>query len=190
MPEAVAAELEAIETALDEIEVSTRVFRASDVARAGVSLTVAIDGSLRAERGFVRPEDDASEETAHAVRSGDGRGSSEGAEPQAPALSAALLTELAAHRTAGLQAALAGQSELALRVLLHGLATDGFYGGYGETVTRVSLRCTACPGIEDSPARQALIAAEAAWRSRLPNDHAALWDWLQEQDMAALLEKR
>lgn len=54
--------------------------------------------------------------------------------PRAPALSAASESELEAHRMAGLQAEFARQPELALLVLLHGLATDAFYGRYGETV--------------------------------------------------------
>lgn len=96
-----------------------------------------------------------------------------------------------AHRTAALQAELARQPELALRVLLHGLATDAFYGRYGETVTAF-LACpptlaSACLGIVDSPARKALDAAEPDMRGTLPGEHAELWGWLQDQNMAALL---
>ena len=32
-----------------------------------------------------------------------------------------------------------------------------------------------------------MAAAEDAWRTRLPQEHGALWGWLQDQDMAALL---
>ncbi len=112
-------------------------------------------------------------------------------EDKAPALSAALLGELEAHRTAGLQAELAGQPELALRVMLHALATDAFYARYGDTVARCTsyppALASACPGIADSAARQTMTDAEAAWRACLPGDLAALWSWLQEQDTATLL---
>ena len=215
LPDGVAAELDAIEQELDDLEARTRAFRAEDVARAGASLTLASDGSLRIERGFVRPEDEArpapvtsgvdsseaddigetgtDEDAADAPSGGTVtpiRGEAE-TEDKAPALSAALLAELEAHRTAGLQAAIAGQPELALQALLHGLATDAFYSRYGETVTSFHAYppalASACPGIGDSPARQAMMEAEDAWRTRLPNEHDTLWGWLQDQDVATLL---
>ena len=109
-----------------------------------------------------------------------------------PALSGALLAELEAHRTAGLQASLVTQPELALRVMLHGLATDAFYQRHGETVAAFHATppalTAACPGIGDSPARQTMAEAEALWRAHLPQAHGALWDWLQQQDMPTLLD--
>ena len=112
-------------------------------------------------------------------------------EKEAPALSATLQAELEAHRTAGLQAALAGQPELALRVMLHALATDAFYAWYADTPTRFTSYppnlAASCPGIADSPARQALAQAEADWRGRLPEMQPGLWDWLQGQDTPTLL---
>ena len=232
LPEDVAAELDQIEAELAVLDSKQEVFRTEDVARAGVVVTLAVDGSLRVERGYVRPEDEAQPEpvTPDADGKADGpgeAGTDEDAgdtpisgstmtpfrpspEPEdkpsgrsstgcadgtlptsAPALSAALLAELEAHRTAGLQAAIAGQPELALRVMLHGLATDAFYQRHGETVTGFHsyppALASACPGIADSPARQAMAAAEDAWRTRLPQEHGALWGWLEDQDAAALL---
>ena len=97
----------------------------------------------------------------------DGAGVTE-PENKAPVLSSSLQAELEAHRTAGLQAALAGQPELALRVMLHALATDAFYSRYAEAVARFTSYppnlAAACPGIAGSPARQALAQAEADWR--------------------------
>jgi hypothetical protein len=37
-------------------------------------------------------------------------------------------------------------------------------------------------GIEDSPAVKTLADQHAAWQSRLPDEEAALWDWLLAQD--------
>ena len=215
LPENVAAELDRIDAELAALGDKQDVFRPEDVARAGVVVTLAADGSLRIERGYVRPEDEAQPEPVTPDADGgegDGTGKTgtdEGlgeapiggtvtpirgaAEPEdkAPALSAALLAELEAHRTAGLQAAIARQPELALRVMLHGLATDAFYQRYGETVAGFHsyppALASACPGIADSPARQAMAAAEDGWRTRLPQEHGALWEWLQGQGAAALL---
>ena len=114
-------------------------------------------------------------------------------EDKAPAVSAALQGELEAHRTAGLQAELAGQPELALRVLLHAFATDAFYARYADTVARFTSYppnlAASCPGggIADSPARRVMADAEAAWRGRLPEREDDLWPWLQGQDTPALL---
>ena len=215
LPEEVAAELDRIEAELAALDAKQEVFRPEDVARAGVVVTLAVDGSLRIERGYVRPEDEAQPESVTPDEDdGEVGGTGETgtdedagetpiggtvtpirgeAEPEdkAPALSAALLAELEAHRTVGLQAAIAGQSELAVRVLLHALATDAFYQRYGETVASFHsyppALASACPGIADSPARQAMIAAEDAWRNRLPQEHGALWGWLQDQDVTSLL---
>ena len=215
LPEDVAAELDRIDAELAALGDKQDVFRPEDVARAGVVVTLAADGGLRIERGYVRPEDEAqpepvtpdehgdeadgtdevsTDEEAGEVPTGGGTVTPFRPSPEpekALALSAALLAELQAHRTAGLQAAIAGQPELALRVMLHGLATDAFYQRYGETVAGFHAYppalASACPGIADSPARQAMAAAEADWRGRLPQEHRALWGWLQEQDTTALL---
>ena len=59
LPEDVAAELERIEVELATFEAKQEVFRPEDVATAGVVITVTADDTLRIERGFVRPEDEA-----------------------------------------------------------------------------------------------------------------------------------
>jgi len=83
------------------------------------------------------------------------------------------------------------EPELALRAMLHALATDAFYTRYADTVARFTSYlpnlAAACPGIADSPARQGMMQAEADWRGRLPKRQADLWAWLQEQDTPALL---
>ncbi len=58
LPDDVAAELERIEAELAALEAKEESWRAEDVAIAGVVLTLASDGSLRAERGYVRAEDE------------------------------------------------------------------------------------------------------------------------------------
>ena len=155
LPEEVAVELDRIEAELAALDAKEEAWQPEDVAIAGVMLTLAADGSLRAERGYVRAEDEPKPEPVMADADGietDGKTGTEDQgetpiggtvtpirstpepEDKAPALSATLLADLEAHRTAGLQAAIAGQSELAVRVLLHALATDAFYSRYGETV--------------------------------------------------------
>ena len=213
LPEDVAAELDRIEAELAGLEAREEAWQPEDVAIGGVILTIAVDGSLRIDRGYVRAEDEpkpepvtpAEDDEAQEGREAEDRTTEEGEsgdtvtpfrpapepEDKAPALSASVLAELEAHRTAGLQAALAWQPELALRVMVHALATDALYSRYGETVlalhTYPPALAAACPGIADSPARQTLCEAEDAWRTRLPREHGAFWGWLQNQDVPTLL---
>ena len=215
LPDDVAAELDRIESEFAELEAGEEVWQPAHVAIGGVILTIAVDGSLRIDRGYVRPEDEPQPEPVTSDGSGTetegtgetGTGEDAGEAPigggtvtpfrpapeaeKAPALSATLLAELEAHRTAGLQAAIAGQPELALRVMLHGLATNAFYWRCGETVAGFHAYppalAAACPGIADSPARQAMATIEDGRRTRLPQEHGALWGWLREQDTTALL---
>lgn len=213
LPDDVAAELDRIEAALAELEAREEAWQPADVAIGGVILTIAVDGSLRIDRGYVRTEDEPKAEPVTPAHDDDAAHDGAGAEDEAtnegessstttfrpapepedksPALSATLLAELEAHRTAGLQAALAWQPELALRVMVHTLATDALYSGYGETIlalhTYPPALAAACPGIADSPARQTMSETEDAWRTRLPREHDAFWGWLQEQDVPTLL---
>jgi ParB family chromosome partitioning protein len=58
LPEGVAAELDRIEAELAELEAREEAWRPEDIAIGGVILTIAVDGSLRIERGFVRVEEE------------------------------------------------------------------------------------------------------------------------------------
>ena len=213
LPEGVAAELDRIETELAGFEAKEEAWQPEHVAIGGVILTIAVDGSLRIDRGYVRAADEPMTEpvtSAHDDEAHDGAETADGEideeessgtvtpfrpapEPgdKASAPSAILLAELEAHRTAGLQAALAWQPELALRVMVHALATDALYSRYGETILALHAYppalAAACPGIADSPARQTMDEAEDAWRTRLPREHGAFWGWLQDQDVPTLL---
>ncbi|MGG5811661.1 ParB N-terminal domain-containing protein [Falsiroseomonas sp. CW058] len=205
LPEAVAAELDAIEAELDALETREAAWRPEDLALAGALVTLAGDGRLAVTRGLVRPEDEPKPAAPHA----DGRDDEDGegldspgtgeaeapaaeedAGDKAPALSAALVAELRAHRTLGLQAELAGRPDLALRVLLHALAGDAFYGRYGDAVASFPAHPPAfagMAGLADSPARRRVEEAEAEQRGRLPADRRGLWAWLAGQDEASLL---
>ena len=162
LPEAVAAELDAIEAELDALEAREAAWRPEDLALAGALVTLAGDGRLAVTRGLLRPEDEPKPAAPHA----DGRDEEDGegldspgtgeaeapaaegdAEDKAPALSAALVAELRAHRTLGLQAELAGRPDLALRVLLHALAGDAFYGRYGDAVASFPAHPPAFAGV-------------------------------------------
>jgi ParB family chromosome partitioning protein len=58
IPEEVDTRLGEIETALGEFEDRPIVYDASEIARAGVFVSIGTDGTLHVERGYVRPEDE------------------------------------------------------------------------------------------------------------------------------------
>ena len=105
-------------------------------------------------------------------------------------LSSELLGELTAHRTAALRVEIMRQPDLALRVLAHSLAIIAFYAPHFGTVARLGSMYATSYGTgavaSDSPARQAIKAAEDEQRAKLPGNHGALWDWLQAQDVPTL----
>jgi ParB family chromosome partitioning protein len=156
IPEEVDARLGEIETALGEFEGRPVVYDPSDIARAGVFISIGTDGTLHVERGYVRPEDeepvatgdsdegeeDASEDssgmaarpngasaTSHAPSSAPGHPATESDEEDEGVrpLSDRLMAELTAHRTLALREAVANDPDTAFLAMLHALCLKLFY---------------------------------------------------------------
>ena len=96
-----------IEDRLDAIEDKRgeAVWTPAQLAMAGAVLTIGQDGKAQIERGLVRPEDMPKKEKAKPAK-GNGTGETEAEEDQSSALSAALIENLTAHRSAALAAEL------------------------------------------------------------------------------------
>jgi ParB family chromosome partitioning protein len=156
IPEDVDARLGEIETALGEFEDRPVVYDASEIARAGVFISIGTDGTLHVERGYVRPEDEESvaageseEEEEDAGENSTGtaaRPNGASATSRAPSLPAGqpptgsdeedegfrplsdrLMTELTAHRTLALREAVANDPDTAYLAILHALCLKLFY---------------------------------------------------------------
>ena len=154
IPEEVDARLGEIETALAEFEQRPVVYDPSEIARAGVFVSIGRDGTLHVERGYVRPEDEepvaaaeSEEEEEHAgENSGLARPNGASATSRAPSsspghppaeseeedegvrpLSDRLMTELTAHRTLALREAVANDPDTAFLAMLHALCLKLFY---------------------------------------------------------------
>jgi ParB family chromosome partitioning protein len=157
IPEEVDARLGEIETALGEFEERPLVFDPSEIARAGVFISIGTDGTLHVERGYVRPEDEEpvaaseSEEeeldvgassTGTAARPNGASATSRAPSSSPPGqpvtegdeedegfrpLSDRLMTELSAHRTLALREAVANDPDTALLAMLHALCLKLFY---------------------------------------------------------------
>jgi ParB family chromosome partitioning protein len=200
---------------LDEIDAELRGFGdgyaylPEDRARAGVFVILNHDAELRIERGFVRPEDvvveadedeDAFSGTVEVGRdpedpssfaSGDADAKEE--DPGAP-LSAALVAELTAYRTAGLRDALAENPDAALRVTVHALALQAFYTGVQLTCADLRMTTTWLKSyaseVDASPAMRRIETRREAWARDLPQNPVELWPYvtgLDHDSLTALL---
>lgn len=158
-------------------------------ARAGVVVTLGHDGLARFERGLVRAEDVPAdppspwqeEEAADESADNSPGSEAEAAEDEAPsALSDRLLIDLTAHKTMGLRDAVQADVNAALATVVHALALQVFYPGYGVW-TPLQLRLTTtglerlAPGVEDGPAGRRVSDRCEAWGARLPERPEDLW---------------
>lgn len=216
LPDDVDQRLGEIETALATFDDRPAQFDPADVAIAGVFVSIDADGSLLVDRGFVRPEDlppvsvdgedvsqtdgdpaepaSASMQRAVITIGGKSIGSEEDEDGAIKPLPDRLVTELTAHRTLALRDALAGNPHVAMTALLHKLVTDTFQHRSTTSCLEASVRRVFFPvqadELKDSPSAKSVTERHEAWKSDLPTDDDALWDWiaaLDETSRAALL---
>ena len=196
-----------LETAIEALNARPVVFDADEVVRAGAFVSIAADGSLRIERGYVRPEDElpvepelADDGYAQSAEGADDTGA-EGDQPGDPAIVPAtepeedeglrpipdkLLTELTAHRTLALRHALGERPDVAFLAALHALALGVFYTYRSDTCLEFDLKSvqfgSQAPGLNDTALAQAFDERHQSWRSTLPRDSGDLWDALDAFD--------
>jgi len=202
VPEEVHARLEAIESEIGALTDRPCIFDAAEVGLAGVFVSIDYDGTIRVDRGFVRPEDEpveeqtdgdanpVGEEPVDDSAGGDGhpeaapRGGDvepveeEGLKP----LPDRLVADLTAWRTLALQDALAQNPQLAFGAVLHAFVLSLFYrfshaSCLGLRVTEVYFS-NPPEGLRDSAPARSIDARHAGWRERLPQSEAELWDAL------------
>ena len=196
-----------LETAIEALNARPVVFDADEVVRAGALVSIAADGSLRIERGFVRPEDELpvepelTDERHEEGEASAGDAGAEGDEPNGPAVVPAtepeedeglrpipdkLLTELTAHRTLALRHALGERPDVAFLAALHALALGVFYTYRSDTCLELDLKSvqfgSQAPGLNDNLLARAFDERHQSWRSALPKDSGDLWDALDAFD--------
>ncbi len=206
LPDEVDQRLGEIETALAAFETRPMRYEADDIPRAGVFISIAHDGSLAIDRGYVRAEDEApidpEVETGVDVDGDPAEPSVRkavitiGGQPAEPEddeddgvikpLPERLVIELTAYRTLALRNAVAENPHVAMTALLHKLVSDTFmtrmYTGAMEAgVTHVFFPAQD-DALKDSPSARAVQDRHAAWAGDIPKDDAALWDWLADLD--------
>ena len=196
-----------IEAALEALHARPILFDADEVSRAGAFVSIAPGGSLRVERGYVRPEDElaieagpeaegATNATASMAADGDGdegaihAGSAPAPEPEEDEglrpIPDRLLTEVTAHRTLALRLALGGRPDIAYLAALHAIALGVFYTYRSDTCLELDLKSvqfgSQAPGLNDTPLARSLDERHQSWREILPKDSADLWDAVQAFD--------
>ncbi|OJU31259.1 MAG: DNA-binding protein [Alphaproteobacteria bacterium 65-37] len=216
LPDEVDARLGEIEEALSAFDSNPVRYEPAEIARAGVFVSIDVDGRLAADRGYVRSEDEPLPAGSEDPAADEIGGPNETA-PAAPAqrtvitiggdqpeddseddvikpLPERLLGELTAHRTLALRNAVASNPHVALTALLHKLCLDTFQHSAPGACLEASVRHVFFPvqssDLKDSPSARAVAERHEAWKAELPKDDDALWDWLAGLDdgrRAALL---
>ncbi|MBT1155867.1 ParB/RepB/Spo0J family partition protein [Aminobacter anthyllidis] len=206
LPDEVDERLGELETALEAFGERPLSFDLEEIARAGAFISIAGDGRLRVDRGYVRPEDEAP--LASEADASDGKLTSEGSptgvvpdaadgandeattEPEEDEglspISDRLMTELTAHRTLGLRHALGEHPDVAFRAALHALTLKVFYQYGSDSCLELDLKTvsfgTQAPGLNDSVSAEAIRARHENWAKALPKASTNLWDALGDWD--------
>ena len=207
LPDEVDQRIGEIETALRKFEERPLRFEPSDIARAGVFVSIDDDGCLQVDRGYVRREDEAAAAAPEdSVRDPADANGADHSTPAAPAAHRAshvavitvggealpaededdaiaplperLLLELTAHRTLALRDALANNPHVAMTALLHKLCLDTFQHGARDAFLEASVRHVFFPA-------QAADLKESASAKSVVERHEA-WKAEMPKDATAL----
>jgi len=173
-----AERLAEVEARMDALTAKTEAWSANTLAIAGALVTLGYDGEVRVERGLVRKSDlpKAAQGSTEALVS-DAAPSEDRS-----GLSDKLVEDLTAEKSAAIGATLAERPDIALAAVVHALALDLLYPGYGNA-TCLKLRVTP-PGLRGSIAKSDVskgLAALASLKDRLgddlPGNPCDLWAW-------------
>jgi len=169
VPEEIETRVTAIDEEIAGLVSRPLIYDPAEVARAGVFVSIDVDGSLYIERGFVRPDDDVAEETldgedAIAADSDVLPGAASDDQPKRTVISIGaatvspageneeqedllkplpdrLVTELTTHRTLALRDAVAAHPTVAFAAVLHAFVLETFYRyTQVESCMEVSIR--------------------------------------------------
>jgi ParB family chromosome partitioning protein len=191
----------AIEARIDELNDQPdqpRTYREEEIPLAGAIVALENHGEAVVYRGLVRPEDRkklaqaAKCETNGQHEPGDDNGDETGDE----GLSAALVEDLTAHRTAALRTILATRPDVALVAVTHALALRMCYECSYDVGSCLSLSSekggcrldSHAKGIETSPAQVRLSEIQSQWLARIPAQAEQLWQWLLDQEQTVVID--
>ena len=196
LPEEVEAKLAALDREAETLKARSHAYDADEIACGGVFVTLNHDGTMRIERGFIRPEHEAAEEAelepeaAQTVGdagqaesdAGDGGCSIDRAEAEDEdrPVSDLMLRDLTAHRSMALRYTLGEDPDAAFVAITHTLAAQVFFSGY-DVGACLDLKPTSAPlgghaaGVADSVAGRKLAERHEAWARQMPRQAGELW---------------
>ncbi|TIT92534.1 MAG: ParB/RepB/Spo0J family partition protein, partial [Mesorhizobium sp.] len=203
LPDEVDERLGEIEQALEQFENRPMIYEPTEIARAGAFVSIDRDGDLVVDRGYVRPEDEASATVdgdagqPDDVPEGDGGDpvvrrtkitiGAQASEPDEEdesdtikPLPERLVIDLTSHRTLALRNAVASNPHIAMTALLYRLVLNTFGHRSSIGCLEASVRhvyFTAQDGdLKDSSAAKAVADRQEAWKADIPfGDDDALW---------------
>ncbi|HNP16543.1 MAG TPA: hypothetical protein PKI99_08785, partial [Terrimesophilobacter sp.] len=166
---------------IDAIEDREGVWTPEQLAIAGAVVTIGHNGKAQIERGLVRPED-----MPKKAKKAKDEAAPEGSD-DSPALSAALVESLTAHKSAALTAMLLDAPQTALAAVVYALSLDAF-DHHSETALKLSASAQSLHRVEGSPALAHIEKARETWGQRIPGTPDGLWQWCLEQPVDVLLD--
>ncbi len=203
--------LEELGSELDAINDRPYVFDPEDVARGGAFVSLAANGELQIERGFVRPEDEpVAEPESSDIGDGAGDGQSDndavavsvnGAisingkpvgveEPEEDddrfrPLSDRVIEDLTAARTVALRNALANDPVMVFIAALHVAVLKIFYRYGADSCLEITLQHTAfgqTQGLGDTVWAKEIEQRQESWGYDLPGNADEVWNYLTALD--------
>ena len=196
------AHLDDLDAQLTALNERPFVLDPEDVARGGAFISLAGNGELRIERGFVRPEDepviDAEDGDCVGQNGEDDAAGAEGSgvtingkpvgieEPDEDdgkirPLSERLIEDLTAARTLALRNALANEPMVAFITVLHLLVLKTFYHYGAASCLEITVQhtvSTKTQGLADTVWAKEIEQRQESWGHDLPGDADAVWAYL------------
>lgn len=175
-----------IDARLDELNERSEFWPDDTLEIAGVIVSLSNNGTLRIERGLIRPEDKPAK-----PRKPEPEGGNSADEP-AIKLSAKLIEDLTAQKSAAISAELAKRADVALAAIVHTLVLQAFYrGARHRSCLKLSFTSTHWRGAlsvaDECTGLAAIDEAYAHWSHVLPGNPAGLWSWCLSQEQDTLL---
>lgn len=199
------ARLDELGNELDALNDRPYVFDPQEVARGGAFVSLAANGELKIERGFVRPEDEPIAEPEGGDAGGShGDGDDDAVAPSSnggvsvngkPAgveepeeddgkvrpLSDRVIEDLTAARTVALRNALANDPVMAFIAALHVAVLKIFYRYGSDSCLEITLQHTAfsqTQGLGDTVWAKEIEQRQESWGYDLPGNADEVWDYL------------
>lgn len=154
-------------------------------AGAGVIVTIADDGKVKIVEGVVKPEDMPARKAKPKQAE---KSSADTAEPEEKGLSAALIENLSAQKSAALADDLMQNPEQALSELAYTLLLDVYQVKDASSCIQITCRPQSLFRVSGSEAERRIEETRKAWGKKIPKDGEKIRAWVSKQDRKTLLQ--